>query len=48
MITYRELSIKNRPQYMFDSMANINRLAKNLVSVNQISFRNDDALYYEN
>ena len=47
MITYRELSIKNRLDYIFDSMTNIQRLGTNLVSVNQISFMNDDAVSYE-
>ena len=47
MITYRELSTKNRPEYVFDSMTNIKRLDTNLVSVNQISFLNDDAVIYE-
>ena len=47
MRTYRELSIKNRPEYIFHSMTNIKRLDTDLVSVNQLSFRNDDALDYE-
>ena len=47
MKTYRELSIKNRPEYIFDSMANIKELDTNLVSVNQLSFINDDAVIYE-
>ena len=47
MRTYRELSIKNRPEYIFDNMTNIKRLDTNLVSVNQLSFINDDALDYE-
>ena len=47
MITYRELSIKNRPEYIFDSMTNIKRFDTNLVSINQISFMNDDAVSYE-
>ena len=47
MRTYRELSIKNRPEYIFDSMTNIKRLDTDLVSVNHLSFRNDDALNYE-
>ena len=47
MITYRELSIKNRPGYIFDSMTNIKGLDTNLVSINQISFMNDNAGNYE-
>ena len=47
MVTYGELSIKNRPGFVFDSMTNIKRLDISLVSVNQISFINDDAANYE-
>ena len=47
MIIYRELSIKNCPEHIFDSMTNIKRLDTNLVSVNHISFINDDAVNYE-
>ena len=36
MITYKELSIKSRPEYIFDSMINIKRLDTNLISVNQV------------
>ena len=37
MRTYKELQIKNRPEYIFDSMTNIKRPDTDLVSVNQIS-----------
>ena len=47
MRTLREISIKNCPEYIFDSMTNIKRLDTNLVSVNQQSFINDDAVNYE-
>ena len=47
MIIYRELSIKNCPEHIFDSMTNIKRLDTNSVSVNHISFINDDAVNYE-
>ena len=47
MRTYREISIKNCPEYIFNSMANIKRLDTNLVSVNQLSFINDDAVNCE-
>ena len=40
MITYKELSIKNR-------MTNIKGLDMSLVSASQISFINDDAVSYE-
>ena len=44
MKTYREISIKNCPEYIFDSMGNIRRLDTNLVSINQLSFINDNAV----
>ena len=44
MKTYREISIKNCPEYIFDSMSNIKRLDTNLVSINQLSFINDNAV----
>ena len=44
MRTYREISIKNCPEYIFDSMTNIKRLDTN---VNQLSFINDDDVNYE-
>ena len=47
MKTYREINIKNYPEYIFDSMTNIKRLDTNLVSANQLSFINDDAVNYE-
>ena len=47
MRTLRQISIKNCPEYVFDSMTNIKRLDTNLVSVNQLSFINDDAVNYE-
>ena len=47
MITYRELSIKNRPGFVFDSMTNIKGLDMNLIDVNQTSLLNDKALSYE-
>ena len=47
MITLRQISIKNCPEYIFNSMTNIKKLDTNLVSVNQLSFINDDAVSYE-
>ena len=47
MITYRELKIKNRLRFVFNSMTNIKGLGISLVSVNQMSFINDDAVSYE-
>ena len=43
----RLISIKNYPEYIFDSMTNIKRLDTNLVSINQLSSINDDAVNYE-
>ena len=42
MVTYRELSIKNRPGFVFDRMTNIKGLDISLVGVNQISLMNDN------
>ena len=47
MINYRQLSIKNCRGYIVDSMTNSKRLDTNLISVNQISLLNDDAVSYE-
>ena len=47
MRTLRQISIKNYPEYIFNSMTNIKKLDTNLVSVNQLSFINDDAVNYE-
>ena len=47
MITYKESSIKNRPGFVLDSMKHIKGFDMSLVSVNQISFINDDAVSYE-
>ena len=44
MITYREFSTKNHSGFVFNSMTNIKGLDISLVSVNQISFLNDDAV----
>ena len=47
MRTLRRISIKNCPEYIFNSMTNIRKLDTNLVSLNQLSFINDDAVNYE-
>ena len=47
MITYRELSLKNRPRFVSDSMTNIKALDMSLAGVNQISLLNGKALSYE-
>ena len=47
MRTLRQIDIKSRSEYVFDSMTNIKRYDTNLVIVNQLSFINDDAVNYE-
>ena len=47
MRTYRELNKKDCPEYIFNSMTNIKGLDTNLVSADQLSFINDDAVNYE-
>ena len=46
MITYGELNIKNRLRFVFNSMTNVKGLDISLVSVNQISFTNDNVVSY--
>ena len=46
MITYGELNIKNRLRIVFNSMTNVKGLDISLVSVNQISFTNDNVVSY--
>ena len=46
MITYGELNIKNRLRFVFNSMTNFKGLDISLVSVNQISFTNDNVVSY--
>ena len=47
MRTLRQISIKICPEYIFNNMTNIKKLDTDLVSVNQISFMNNDAVNYE-
>ena len=42
-----QISIKNYPEYIFNNMTNIRKLDTSLVSINQISFINDNAVNYE-
>ena len=47
MRNLRQISIKNCPEYFFNSMTNIMKLDTSLLSVNQISFTNTDAAVYK-
>ena len=40
--TLRQINIKNRPHYFFNSMTNIKNFHPSLVSINQISFKSTD------
>ena len=47
MKTYRQVNIKNCPNYFFNSMTNIKNLNTNLLSMNQISFTRTDCVVYD-
>ena len=47
MKTLRQVSIKNCPNYFFNSMTNIKNLDINLLGINQISFTNTDSVVYD-
>ena len=46
MKTFRQANIKNRQNYFFNSMININNFDLNLLSIDQISFKSTDCFIY--
>ena len=46
MKIFRQVNIKNRQNYFFNSMINIKNFDPNLLSIDQISFRNTDFVIY--
>ena len=46
MKIFRQVNIKNRQNYFFNSMINIKNLDPNLLSIDQISFKNADFVIY--
>ena len=47
MKTLRQVNIKNRQNYFFNSMINIKNFDPNLLSIDQISFKSTDCIIYE-
>ena len=47
MKTLREIGVKNCPEFVFNNMTNINNLDTSLISINRLSFRNDNAVNYK-
>ena len=45
MKTLREVNIKNRPNYFFNSMTNIKNFDANLLGINQIAFTSTDSVF---
>ena len=46
MKTLRQVNIKNRQNYFFNTITNIKNLDPNLLSINQISFKSTDCVTY--
>ena len=44
MRTLRQVNIKNRQNYVFNSMTNIKNFDPNLLSIDQISFKSTDCV----
>ena len=47
METLRQINIKNRPHYFFNSMTNINKFDLRLLSINEISFKSTDDVIFD-
>ena len=47
MRALRQISIKNRQNYFFNSMTNIKNFDPILLSINQISFKSTDSVIYD-
>ena len=43
----RQVNIKNRQNYFFNSMTNIKNFDSNLLSIDQISFKSNDCVIYD-
>ena len=48
MRTLRQISIKNRQNYFFNSLTNIKNFDPSLLSINQVSFKSTDDVIYDN
>ena len=47
MKTFRQVNIKNCPNYFFNSMTNIKNLDTNLLGINQAAFTSTDSVIYD-
>ena len=47
MRTLRQVNIKNRQNYFFNSMINIKNFDPSLLSIDQISFKSTDSVIYD-
>ena len=47
MKTLRQVNIKNRQNYFFNTMTNIKNFDPYLLSINQISFKSADCVIYD-
>ena len=47
MRTIRQVNIKNRQNYFFNIMTNINNFDQNLLNIDQISFKSADCVIYD-
>ena len=47
MKTLRQVNIKNRQNYFFNSMNNIKNFDQNLLNIDQISFKSTDCVIYD-
>ena len=46
MITFKKINLKNHPYYFFNDMINIKNFYPNLLSINKVSFKSNDAVIY--
>ena len=46
MITLKKINFKNHQYYFFNDMINIKKFYPNLLSINKISFKSNDAVIY--
>ena len=46
MITFKQINIENRPYYFFNKMININNSDSNLLNIDKMSFKSNDAVTY--
>ena len=47
MRTLRQVNVKNRQNYFFNSMINIKNFDPSLLSIDQISFKSTDSVIYD-